>query len=284
MIRKLGHPERSEGNSPSLRSGRLAARLTGSPLAILLDIDGTLAPIAPRPGDAAVPQATLDVVAHLTRLPNTHVAIVTGRSVADAQRLVPLDGVGVIGNHGFEILGEDGAMIITPDAHAHREPLRVAGARLSALAKRYHGVVVEDKTWTMSVHYRLADRSVVGEITSTVRAIAAELGLVVTTGKEVIEVRPPIRVNKGTAAVEWAASVHALSAEGVAIYIGDDRTDEDAFQSLRAAAAHAVTIRVGESAPGESSSAEFVLGTPDDVRAFLEALVELRSEKDSPRA
>src|SRR5438552_94431 len=82
------------------------------------------------------------------------------------------------------------------------------------------------------------------ELTAAGEKIAAELELVVTRGKEVIELRPPIPVNKGTAAVDWAGSVRALGRGATAIYIGDDRTDEDAFQALRAAAPDgAVTIR-----------------------------------------
>jgi trehalose 6-phosphate phosphatase len=263
-------------------SPALAARLSGTPLALLLDIDGTLAPIAPRPEAAVVPAATLEIVSRLSRRPNTHVAVVTGRSVVDAQRLVPLDGLGVIGNHGFEILGEDGAMIITPDAHAHRAPLRSAGVRLAVLAARHHGVVLEDKTWTMSVHYRLADRAAIPVLTAAITDIATELGLVVTRGKEVLELRPPIQVNKGTAAVEWATSVRALDQGAAAIYIGDDRTDEDAFHALRAAAPHAaVTVRVGDPDVGETTFAEFRLSSPDQVREFLEALSAIRT--DDPR-
>src|SRR4051812_35587304 len=196
----------------------LAARLTGSPFAIFLDIDGTLAPIAPRPDAARVPPETLVVIAELTRLSDVHVEVVTGRAVADARRLVPLDHVGVIGNHGFEILGDDGAMIITPEAHAFRGALDSAVARLATLERKHSGLVVEDKTWTISAHYRLAERDVVPEITRQVTAIGRDLGLSITEGKEVLELRPPIRVNKGTAVLEFARRVGVTGAIGSAIY------------------------------------------------------------------
>jgi trehalose 6-phosphate phosphatase len=256
-------------------SPALASRLSGTPLAILLDIDGTLAPIAPRPEAALVPAATLEIVSRLARLPNTHVAVVTGRSVADARRLVPVDGLGVIGNHGFEILGEDGAMIIIPEAHAHRDALRSAGARLATVAARHHGIVLEDKTWTLSVHYRLADRAAIPEITAAVTQVASELGLALTRGKEVLELRPPIEVNKGTAAIQWARSLNAFEPGSAAIYIGDDRTDEDAFHALRLATPDAVTVRVGDPDGAETTFAEFALPSPDQVREFLEALAAI---------
>jgi trehalose 6-phosphate phosphatase len=283
MIPALRQPERRKGDTPSLRSGRLeiaptlAARLSGTPLAILLDIDGTLAPIAPRPDGAVVPAVTLDIISKLARLPNTHVAVVTGRAVAAARKLVPLDGIGVIGNHGFEILGEDGEMIIAPEARAHRDALRWAAARLAPLAARHPGVILEDKTWTISVHTRLAARAEIPEITAAVTKVASEVELALTRGKEILELRPPIQVHKGTSAVEWAKRVGATETGASTIYIGDDRTDEDAFQALRAAAPHAaITIRVGEPDEGEATFAEFGVASPDQVREFLNELLAIR--------
>ena len=293
VIPALCHPERGQGDPPSRSLPRdprgsgqpgitpaLAARLSGTPLAILLDIDGTLAPIASRPDASVVPAATLDIISRLARLPNTHVALVTGRAVAAARKLVPLDGLGVIGNHGFEILGEDGEMIIAPEALSHRDALRSAVARLAPLAERHPGVILEDKTWTMSVHTRLAARAQIAEITAAVTNVASELGLTLTRGREMLELRPPIQVHKGTAAVEWAKSVGAIEPGGSVVYVGDDRTDEDAFEALRAAAPHAaVTIRVGEPDAGETTFAEFGVPSPDQVRDFLEALVSIRAAR-----
>lgn len=258
-------------------SPTLAARLSGTPLAILLDIDGTLAPIAPRPDAAVVPAATLEIISKLSRMPNTHVVVVTGRAVAAARKLVPLDGLGVIGNHGFEILGEDGEMIIAPEALSHRDALQSAAARLAPLAGQHPGVILEDKTWTMSVHTRLAARAEIPQITAEVTRVASELGLVLTGGKEILELRPPIQIHKGTAALEWAKTIGALEPDGSVLYIGDDRTDEDAFQSLRAAAPHAaITIRVGEPEAGETTFAEFDVASPDQVREVLNDLLAIR--------
>src|ERR1044071_7108981 len=107
-------------------SDDVSLRLGGSPLSILLDIDGTLAPIAPRPDQVKVPPETCKALESLIEIPDAHVAIVTGRSVADGRRIVPLKGLGVIGNHGFEVLGESGEVISEPAALTYLDAVRKA--------------------------------------------------------------------------------------------------------------------------------------------------------------
>ena len=253
----------------------LALRLGGTPLSVLLDIDGTLAPIAPRPEQAKVPADTCKALEDLIEIPGAHVAVVSGRSVKDARRMVPLTGLGVIGNHGFEVLGETGEVISEPAAHSYVEAVRSAARRLAGLPKEIHGVVLEDKHWTLSVHYRLAARPAIPRIRDTVDQLAKELGLKVTRGKEVLELRPPLEVNKGTAAVIWVKRL-GMSASASVVYIGDDRTDEDAFRELRAAFPRAVTIRVGDPDHGDTTAAEFRVETTSEVKDFLVALAEFR--------
>src|SRR4051812_30709844 len=250
----------------------LRLRLSATPMAVLLDIDGTLAPIAPRPEQALVPPETCKAIADLTNLPGAHVALVSGRSVEDARRLVGLPKLGVIGNHGFEVLGEDGELLSEPAAHFYLDAIRSAAARLASQTKSLHGVVLEDKKWTLSLHYRLAIRSDIPRITALVNNAGTDLGLVVTRGKEVLELRPPMKINKGTASVLWTKQLGA----NAAVYIGDDRTDEDAFRDLRVEFPRAVTIRVGDPDHGEETAAEFRLETPLEVREFLVAVAATR--------
>ena len=262
---------------PALPVGSaLAQRLARSPLSIFLDIDGTLAPIAPRPDQVLVPPEVLTLIGDLARAPAVHVAIVTGRSVAAARALVPVDGIGFIGNHGFEILGEDGTMIVSPEAQQARAAMAAVAREIDAIQRRHQGLILEDKTWTLSLHYRLAERGVIAGVVSEVNDIARRFGLVTTTGKEIIEVRPPATIDKGTAAVALARGVGALDGNGTPVYIGDDRTDEDAFHALRAVSSNAVTIRVGNPIAGDQSHAEFGVVGPDDVRDFLRELLTLR--------
>lgn len=252
----------------------VALRLGGTPLSILLDVDGTLAPIAPRPDQVKVPAETCQALESLIAIPDAHVAIVTGRSVDDGRRIVPLAGLGVIGNHGFEVLGESGEVISEPAAQSFLSTIREALARMAPL-REIPGVVIEDKQWTLSVHYRLASRQAIPGITDAVQRAAGDLGLRVTRGKEVLELRPPLEVNKGTAAVLWVKRL-GMSPSASVLYAGDDRTDEDAFRELRAAFPRAVTIRVGDPDHGETTAAEFRVETPADVKDFLVALARYR--------
>jgi trehalose-phosphatase len=253
----------------------VALRLGGTPLSVLLDIDGTLAPIAPRPEQAKVPADTCKAIEDLIASPGAHVAVVTGRSVKDGRRMVPLKGLGMIGNHGFEVLGEAGEVISEPAAHVYVDKVAVAARALAVLPKEITGVVLEDKHWTLSVHYRLAARPAIPRIKELIDRVAQEQGLKVTRGKEVLELRPPLDVNKGTAAVIWAKRL-GMSAAASVVYVGDDRTDEDAFRELRTAFPRAVTIRVGDPDHGETTEAEFRVETPAEVKDFLVALTELR--------
>ncbi len=247
-----------------------ASRLADARPALLLDIDGTLAPIAPTPDLAVVPPATIEAIARLVAAGRTPVAIVTGRSVADARRLVPISGVSIIGNHGFELVDDDGQLVVADDARLFEDALRRAATGLAAIARQHGGAFVEDKRWTLSLHYRLAELDAIAPITAAAVALSEESGLRLTRGKEVIELRPPVEVNKGTASVAW---VRRLEPEGpvVPIYIGDDRTDEDAFRLLRAEWPNAVTVRVGGP---DDTAAEFHVDSPDAVRALIEALAD----------
>jgi trehalose-phosphatase len=253
----------------------IAARLAGSPLSVLLDIDGTLAPIAPRPDQVRIPADTCKVLEEVIELPGAHVAVVTGRSIEDARRIVTIDGIGFIGNHGFEVLGEAGEVISEPAAHSYVDVIQSASAKLQGLANEVAGVVLEDKRWTLSAHYRLAARADIPRVTDRVHEVARELGLKVTRGKEVLELRPPIAVNKGTAGVLWVRRL-GTSPAGSALYIGDDRTDEDAFRELRDAFPRCVTVRVGDPDHGETTTAELRVETPAEVREFLSQLAAYR--------
>ena len=255
----------------------LAARLDGRPLMLLLDIDGTLSPIAPRPDVAIVPAATQRVLTELERRPDVHIAVISGRSVRDARRLVGVPGVWTIGNHGFEVAPPDQPPSVREDVLSFAERVRAAGDRAIRLGERVPGVVVEDKRWTLSVHYRLADPDAVPELADEVHAIAREYGLVVTHGKKILELRPPIQIDKGSAAVELAAYLGALGDGASLVGAGDDRTDEDMFVALRARMASCVTVRVGDDASAHDTAAEFRVPDPAAMREFLELLLVRRT-------
>lgn len=252
-------------------SEAVRARLSGAPFIVMLDVDGTLAPIAPRPELAQVPAETSACVAALAARPNVIVALVSGRAAADARRLVRVANTWVIGNHGYEIVSPDGESLVDPQIEPYRNLVAQAGRRLEARLNHVPGVIVEDKTWTLSVHFRLVDEAVLPRIRGAVEEIANALGLRLTEGKKVFEVRPPARVDKGTAVLTLAARLHAIEDHASLVFIGDDRTDEDAFRALRMRQRNAVTVRV---APDErtGTAAEFTVDDPEEVLFFLQWL------------
>lgn len=255
----------------------LEARLRGSPLVIMLDVDGTLAPIAPRPDAVVVPAETRRAIATLAARDDMHVVLVSGRAAADARRLVSALHVWVIGNHGFEITGPDGEELVEQQVAHYRPVVAQAARRLAAQVAHVPGVILEDKGWTLSVHYRLADPAVVPRLRAAVEETVAHLGLRLTFGKEVLEVRPPVRVDKGTAVVQLGLKLGGLGDSGSLMFVGDDQTDEDAFRALRARAGHSVTVRVLHDDVAAPTAAEFSAHDPIEVRAFLEWLVRWRA-------
>lgn len=255
-------------------------RLSGTPLLIMLDVDGTLAPIVSRPELARIPDETMTALRSLAASPGVHVSLVSGRSAADAHRLGAVPGIWVIGNHGIEMRHPDGHVEVDAVVSAFAPAIAEAVRRLRDRVGAIDGVIVEDKKWTISVHYRLVAEDRVPEILANAAAVAKELGLRELEGKKIAELRPPAEVHKGSASVRLAERLGALDANASLLFAGDDRTDEDAFRALRSRQPRAVTIRIlpgGERERSFETSGEFVLRDPDEMRELLEELARKRA-------
>lgn len=252
------------------------ARLAGSPLMVMLDVDGTLAPIVPVFDQATVPPETQRAIASLLQRPNVHVALVTGRGAGVARRMVDVNNVWVIGNHGFEIQGPNGEDLADPSVVGYREVIATAVTRLHPLIRAMQGVIIEDKAITLSVHWRLADPAVVPALRRAVDEIAESLGLRVTEGKRIFEIKPPALIDKGTAVLALAERLTNGRDDASIVFAGDDVTDEDAIRALREHHPRAVTVRVlGEENP--PTKAEFSLHGTEAMREFLEELSRARA-------
>ena len=234
----------------------------------MLDVDGALCPIAPRPQDAVVPVETRRAVAALASRPDVHVALVSGRAAADARRLVGVANLWVIGNHGLETIGPDGELDVDPQAEIHRHAVSAAARRIESSLVHVPGVQLEDKVWTLSVHYRRAEPAVVPRVRMLLEELAQQHALRLTAGKAVYELRPPVNRDKGTAVLTLTDRLGGFVPGATIVFIGDDATDEDAFRALRENAPLAVTVRVTEE--HGATAAEFDLPSPDAVRQFLE--------------
>ncbi len=220
--------------------------------ALLLDVDGTLAPIVQRPGDASVPAATRS---ELRRLHGRYglVACVSGRPGVEARRVVGVPELTYVGEHGLELVSEAQAW----------------SSRIAAFA---NGVAreAERKPLTVSFHFRrdADEESAVRELEGVAeRARAA--GLRPRWGRKVLEVRPPVDADKGTA-------VRALLARAQlrrALYAGDDATDLDGFAALDGLELGVrLAVASDESPPGLREAADVVVRDPAEL---LEVLREL---------
>ncbi len=240
----------------------------GTP-AVFFDFDGTLSDIVDDP-DAARPAA--GAVEALQKLAaRCPVAILSGRDLADVTKRVGVAGIWYAGSHGFELTAPDGAHHQNDAAAAAIPVLEQAAGQLREQLASIPGVVVEHKRFGVAVHYRNAARERVGEVIAAVHAAGQRDELRVTTGREVIELRPDIDWDKGKT-LRWVIEHLPEADRGslVPIYLGDDITDEDAFDAIRD---DGVPILVRHNEDGDrASAASFALDGPANVSEFTERL------------
>ena len=198
--------------------------------ALLIDVDGTLAPIAATPEQASVPDSTRELLTK--RAPRFGlVACISGRRATDARSLVGIDSIAYSGNHGIEYL-EPGAAVATVDARVAElsERVRAFALQQHSEALQAAGVRLEDKQSICAFHWRGArDAFGARALLEQVAVNAREQGLTVHWGRKVLEIRPDVDLDKGVAV---AAVLERASVE-LALYAGDDATDLDAFAKLR---------------------------------------------------
>jgi len=222
--------------------------------ALLFDVDGTLAPIAPRPELAFVPAETK---LQLARLAARYllVACISGRSSEEAEALVGVEGIRYVGNHGLEL--DERAAELTDQIAAFRDSVALP---------------VEDKGLSLSYHFRGAkDEEAARAELEEVADRARTEGLDPRWGRKVLEIRPPVAADKGTAVTALLASVPAR----LALYAGDDTTDLDAFEGLaRAGLDRAVRVAVeSEEGPAKLlAAADLMVEGPAQLASLLATL------------
>ncbi|MES1192900.1 MAG: trehalose-phosphatase, partial [Solirubrobacterales bacterium] len=245
--------------------------------AVMLDIDGTLAPIVRHADDAHVPEPTrLPLIAIAKRY--GLVACVSGRRATTARRIVSLGSITYVGNHGAEILrGGRTTAEVEPRIAAWARRVRSFGEG-ELRGEELHRLRVrgEDKDVIFGFHWRGApDEEAAEEAVRAVASRAEEAGFHTHWGRKILEVRPPLELNKGLGVAHLLSETHV----DVALYAGDDRTDLDAFDALRAAVAEgtlreAICIGVtsDETPPELEGSADLLVKGPLGVRTVLEVL------------
>lgn len=259
--------------------GELLAPLLANPAetAVFSDLDGTLAPIVPTPAEAAVPREARELLAALAER-YALVGCVSGRRAAEVSELVGLPGLCYIGIHGFERM-LPGERVASPDPAIHGQggAARAFLDRVGEVGLASAGLRLEDKGAIQALHWRGAPDEAAAE--ARARLLAAEAAgrnLVPHWGRRVLEVRPPVAVDKGTALaqlLEERRLAHCL-------YAGDDRTDVDAFTTLRELrdtgdlrGAVCVGICSEESPREVCEEADVVLDSPAELLALFELLL-----------
>jgi trehalose 6-phosphate phosphatase len=246
--------------------------------AILLDIDGTLAPIVDQPADARVPEDTRQLLVEVAGRYGV-VACVSGRRASEARALVSIGLISYLGAHGSELLRAGWTEpVLDPRLEHWAQRIQEFGRQADTADLRLRRVRLEDKGAILAFHWRGApDEEAARAAIDAVAARATAVGFRTHWGRKVLEVRPPVQFDKGTGVASFLADTDANSA----MYVGDDATDLDAFRAIvRLAEEGALTtaVRVGvssEEAPeGIVSEADVVVGGPEGVRDLLRLLAE----------
>lgn len=233
----------------------------GASLVAILDYDGTLTPLVATPGQARLAPSVRETLARLAEGERTRLAILSGRGLADLRARVALPDVVYGGCHGLEIAGRHLRF-----RHPGARPSYLTATRRALVASlpSIPGARLEWKGLAVSLHYR----RVAPETRPRVKAIAARIvrdrGLALVPGHEVFDFVPRVGWNKGRAA-RWIARrmAHTLpTRRRVVLYVGDDTTDESAFEALRG---RAVTICVGT----KPTAAEYRVAGVREVQALL---------------
>jgi trehalose 6-phosphate phosphatase len=234
----------------------------GESLALFLDFDGTLVDIVARPELASVSPQLLDLLSTIFRNLEGALAIVSGRPLTDLDRLLAPSIFPAAGIHGIQHRDGTGRVVSRCQTRIP-EPVRQQTRTLAGHDSR---LVLEDKEYSLSLHYRLAPelgtsiRSNLGKIWEPL-----EPDFSIQSGKMVFELRPA-GIDKGSAIEKFMSEEPFLGRH--AIFIGDDITDEDAFAVVNRMRGY--SARVGE--PNPESVAQFTLNDVADVHAWLRAL------------
>jgi trehalose 6-phosphate phosphatase len=252
--------------------GELMRRLGDRPPAVFLDYDGTLTPIVDRPEDALITDSMRATVRALAQ--RCTVCVVSGRDRQVVQELMGVFDLVVAGSHGFDIWSPQQGTIEHSAASGFEELLAGVTAELEQALDPISGAVVEPKRASVAAHYRLASDSGREQVREVVeRLLAAHPDeLKVTPGKMVYEIQPKLDWDKGRAVLHLLG-VLGLEEGVTPIYVGDDITDEDAFEAL---AGRGIGVIVADPSDPEEAArptaADYVLESIEEVEQFLDRL------------
>jgi trehalose 6-phosphate phosphatase len=241
--------------------------------AVLLDIDGTLAPIVRHASDASVPEPTRLRLAELATRYRL-VACVSGRSAAVARQIVSIGSIAYVGNHGAELLRAGSTeTIVDPDVAAWTPRIAAFAVAADTIALQKLRVRREDKGAIVAFHWRGTPHEAAALVAvAEIEAQAQAIGFETRRGRKVLEIQPPVPISKGRG-IHWLLADDP-PAHGV--YVGDDNTDLDAFAGLRdivGEGAVCIGVRSDETPEELEESADAMVDGPPGVTALLGELL-----------
>ena len=205
-------------------------QLVGRRPSVFLDYDGVLTPIVDRPDLAILDESMRAALQRLAEM--CSVAVVSGRDLEDVRRHVGLADLTYAGSHGFDIAGPNGLRIEHEQGAAFTEAVKKASAELTETLSPVEGALIEPKKFAVAVHYRLVADSEVDWVEAMVdEALKSVPELHKTHGKMVFELRPRFEWDKGKAVLWLLDALGQTETDVLPFYLGDDITDEDAFQA-----------------------------------------------------
>jgi trehalose 6-phosphate phosphatase len=258
------------------RIKEILQKFRGKEPAIFLDYDGTLTPIVSRPEDAIISEEMKDTLKKVAK--KFTVAIVTGRDKEDVEKMVGLDELIYAGSHGYIITGPNGLFMEHPDSEKILPKLdEIEKIAEEKLKEKTEGTQIDRKRYAIGLHFRNArpeDEKVVYEIVEEI--LEKFPGHKKGEGKKIVEIKPDIDWHKGKA-VEWIMDALKLSERDdvIPVFIGDDVTDEDAFEALKG---KGIGILVG--GHGQKTAAEYALKNVYQVREFFGKLLDQENDKE----
>ncbi len=256
---------------------KLAGRIALAPkIFFFFDYDGTLTPIVSRPERAVLKLAMKSTLRQLSRLPRVQIAVISGRSLLDLQRVAgSIPGITYVGNHGLEMKGEGFTWSHPSVKHASKVMARIWDG-LRRNMRPVQGMLLENKTLGISLHYRLVPEGKVAALFQDFQKSLVpwlRLGRIkIHEGKKVWEIRPREHLWDKGKAVRWLLKKYRSEGCFLPVFLGDDRTDEDAFKALQRGG---ITVKVSEN-PRALSAAKYYIHSPGEVLDFLEQVIKLR--------
>lgn len=238
-------------------------------LYFFLDFDGTLAPIRRDPQRVSLGKKMHRTLKDLANKSGISIAVVSGRSLGDIRKRIGLKDITYVGNHGLEASGPHVDFIL-PSAIKTKRIISAAVKKLREKLRKFKGVIIEDKTLSLSVHYRMAAEKDIEEITrefeSVISPYRKKRKIRVTTGKKVWEIRPPVAWDKGRAVEKLLKQEEQrLKKKVIPLCLGDDKTDEDVFRLFKK---KGYTVKITRNL-GKKSEANYYLRNIDEVSNFL---------------